>query len=233
MRLVLTGPRSLAPAWLNCGDMAGPLFDAAERAQLSDLLDELGPEAPTLLAPWTTRDMAAHLVLRERDSLAGPGLVLPGAWGRLAERRRRALALREFAWLVATLRSGPPPGVFRSGWVRRLPSLNEFFVHHEDVRRANGRGPRTNEPAMDEALWRNVSRAPWFLARRLCGAGLELQWAGTAQTVRARRGEPTALIAGPPGELLLYLFGRQGAAQVEVSGPTAAVQAVRHARFGM
>ena len=26
-------------------------------------------------------------------------------------------------------------------------------------------------------------------------------------------GEPTARIAGPPGELLLYLFGRQGAAQ--------------------
>jgi hypothetical protein len=108
----------------------------------------------------------------------------------LAERRRRALALRDFTWLVATLRSGPPPGVFRIGWVRRLPSLNEFFVHHEDVRRANGRGPRTNEQAMDEALWRNVSRAPWFLARRLRGAGLELAWAGTARTVRARRGNP-------------------------------------------
>jgi hypothetical protein len=52
--------------------MTGPVFDAAERAQLSDLLDELGPEAPTLLAPWTARDMAAHLVLRERDPLAEP-----------------------------------------------------------------------------------------------------------------------------------------------------------------
>jgi len=48
-------------------------------------------------------------------------------------------------------------------WVRRLPSLDEFFVHHEDVRRANGRGPRTNEHAMDEALWRNVSRRPGSL----------------------------------------------------------------------
>jgi len=83
------------------------------------------------------------------------------------------------------------------------------------------------------ALWDNVSRAPWFLARRLRGAGLELQWTGTAQIVRARRGEPTARIAGPPGELLLYLFGRQGAAQVEVGGPAAAVEAVRRARFGM
>jgi hypothetical protein len=86
---------------------------------------------------------------------------------------------------------------------------------------------------MDEALWRNVSRGRWFLARRLRGAGLELQWAGTTQTVRARQGKTTARIAGPPGELLLYLFGRQGAAHVEVSGPTAAVEAVRRARFGM
>ncbi len=213
--------------------MTGPFFDAAERARLSDLLAELGPGAPTLLAPWTTRDLAAHLVLREHDALAGPGLVLPGAWGRLAEQRRRALALRDFSWLVATFRSGPPPGFFRAGWVRRLASLNEFFVHHEDVRRADGRAPRVNEPAMDEALWRNLSRAPWLLARGLRGAGLELEWAGTTRTVRARRGEPAARIAGPPGELLLYLFGRQDAAQVELSGPVAAVAAVRHARFGL
>ena len=86
---------------------------------------------------------------------------------------------------------------------------------------------------MDEALWRNVCRASWFLARRLRGAGLELQWAGTARTVRARRGEPAARIAGPPGELLLYLFGRRDAADVEVSGPAAAVDAARRARFGM
>jgi uncharacterized protein (TIGR03085 family) len=208
-------------------------FDAVERAQLCDLLDELGAEAPTLLEPWTTRDLAAHLLLREFDLLAAPGLVLSGAWGRFAERRRRALASTDFSWLVARVRAGPPPGFFRIGWVRRFPNLNELFVHHEDVRRANGRGPRTNEPVMDEALWRNVNQARWFLSRRLRGAGLELQWAGTAETVRARGGQPTARIAGSPGELLLYLFGRQRAAQVEVEGPAAAVEAVQRTRFGM
>jgi uncharacterized protein (TIGR03085 family) len=213
--------------------MAGPFLDTAERAQLCDLLGELGPGAPTLLAPWTARDLAAHLVLRERDPVAGPGLVLPGAWHRLAEQRQSALADRDFSWLIATLRSGPPPGFFRLAWVHRLPSLNEFFVHHEDLRRANGRDPRELGQAMDEALWRNVSRAPWLLARRLRGAGLELQWAGTAKTVRARRGRPAARLTGSPGELLLYLFGRTGAARVEVSGPTAAADAVRCARFGM
>jgi uncharacterized protein (TIGR03085 family) len=151
----------------------------------------------------------------------------------MAQQRQSALAGRDFGLLIEALRSGPPPGFFRLGWVRRLPSLNEFFVHHEDLRRANGRGPRALGRAMDEALWRNVRRAPWLLARRLSGAGLELQWAGTGRTVRARRGEPTARIAGPPGELLLYLFGRTGAAQVQVSGPGAAADAVRRTRFGM
>jgi uncharacterized protein (TIGR03085 family) len=213
--------------------MADPLFDVIERQQLADLLDELGPDAPTLIGPWTTRDLAAHLVLREHDYLGAPGLVVPGAWGRLAERRRTALACVEFPWLVATIRSGPPPGFFRIGWVRRFPNLNEFFIHHEDARRANGCGPRTNPPAMDAALWRNLGRAPWLLARRLRTVGLELRWAGTANTVRVRRGEPTVGLTGLPGELLLYLFGRQGAAHVDLSGPPEAVEAVRRTRFGV
>ena len=98
-----------------------PLFDVIEREQLADLFDELGPDAPTLLGPWTTRDLVSHLVLREHDSLAAPGLVVPGAWGRFAERRRRALACKEFPWLVATIRSGTPRGFFRIGWVRSFP----------------------------------------------------------------------------------------------------------------
>src|SRR5262249_6128699 len=48
-------------------DVAELLFDAIERQRLCDLLDELGPRAPTLLGPWTTQDLAAHLVLREHD----------------------------------------------------------------------------------------------------------------------------------------------------------------------
>jgi len=73
----------------------------------------------------------------------------------------------------------------------------------------------------------------WLLARRLRGAGLELQWAGTGRIIRARQGKPAARLTGSPGELLLYLFGRTGAAQVEVTGPAAAVHAVRGTRFGM
>jgi uncharacterized protein (TIGR03085 family) len=213
--------------------VAEVLFDAVERDGLCDLLTELGPDAPTLLDPWTTRDLAAHLVLREHDKVAAPGLVLPGAWGRLAERRRLALTATSFDALVSTIRSGPPPGVFRIGWVRRVANLNELFVHHEDVRRANGLGTRSNPRDEDAALFRNVERARWLLSRRLRGVGLELAWAGADRVVTARRGTPTARLRGLPGELLLFLFGRRDAADVELTGPSEAVDAVRRTSFGM
>jgi uncharacterized protein (TIGR03085 family) len=208
-------------------------LDAVEREAVCDIMHELGPDAPTLLEPWTTRDLAAHLFIREHDNRAAPGLVVPGAWGRYTERRRTALTRRDYATLLTAVRSGPPRGFFRIGWVRRGPNLNEFFVHHEDVRRANGLDPRTNAGALDEALWRNLGLAPWFLARRLRGVGLELEWVGTTRVRRARRGTPTARVSGLPGELLLYLFGRQRAARVEVSGPRDATEALERVRFGI
>jgi uncharacterized protein (TIGR03085 family) len=209
-------------------------LDAQERQKLCDVFDELGPSVATLLSGWTAHDLAAHIVLRERDLLAGPCLVLPGPFLRFAERRRARLAERhDFLWLVARIRSGPPLGFFRIGWVRSFPNLNEFFVHHEDLRRANGMGPRTLTPELEAALWRNVRRGSRYLGRRLRDAGLEIEWAGTSERLRVRPGEPTARLSGRPGELLLYVFGRQGAAHVEVTGPAEAVAAVHRTQFGM
>ena len=214
--------------------MAGPPFDAQERLELCDLFVELGPFVPTLLEGWTAHDLAAHIVLRERDLIAGPCIVLGGPFQRFAERRRARLAQRtQFAWLVARIRSGPPVGFFRIGWVRSLPNLNEFFVHHEDVRRANGLGPRTLTPARDAALWRNVRRSSRYLTRRLRDAGLDVEWPGTGEQMRVRPGEPRARLSGSPGELLLYVFGRRNVAEVEVSGPAEVVAAVRRTQLGM
>jgi uncharacterized protein (TIGR03085 family) len=209
-------------------------FDAQERRNLCDALAELGPSAATLLEGWTAHDLAAHIVSRERDLLAGPCLVLPGQFQRFAERRRIELAeRRDFSWLVARIRSGPPPGFFRIGMVRSTANLNEFFVHHEDVRRANGMDPRTLTPELEAALWRNVRRGSRYLGRRLRDAGLEIEWVGTRERLRVRPGDPIARLTGRPGELLLYVFGRQRAAQVEVSGPAEAVAAVQRTHFGM
>jgi uncharacterized protein (TIGR03085 family) len=173
-------------------------------------------------------------VLRERDLVAAPCLVLPGPFQRFAERRRVRLANRhDFAWLVARIRSGPPFGFFRIGWVRSFPNLNEFFVHHEDVRRANGLGHRALAHDLEAALWQNVRRGSRYLSRRLRGAGLEIEWEGEGEQLTVSQGEPSARLRGTPGELLLYLFGRQAVADVEVTGTAEAVEAVHCTHFGM
>ncbi len=209
-------------------------FDAQERRALCDLFDDLGPDAPTLLGGWTAKDLAAHLVQREHDLVAGPCLVLPTPFQQFADRRRERLAkTTQFNALVAEIRSGPPPGFFRIDWVRSFPNLNEYFVHHEDLRRAN-LGPRDSlTAAMEDALWRNVCRGSRYLSRRLRGAGLEIRWVGSDRGKTVRRAEPTAVLSGRPGELLMYLFGRQAAAQVELTGPAKAVDAVRRTQLGM
>ena len=106
-------------------------LDMQERLELCNLLDELGPSVPTLLEAWSAGDLAAHIVVRERDLVAGLCLVPPGPCQRFAERRRVKLAQsKDFKWIVTHIRRGPPLGFFRIGWVRRIANLNEFFIHH-------------------------------------------------------------------------------------------------------
>ncbi|MGZ4521727.1 MAG: maleylpyruvate isomerase family mycothiol-dependent enzyme, partial [Mycobacteriaceae bacterium] len=52
-----------------------------ERSDLSALLGELGPEAPTLCGGWSARDLLAHLVLRETRLDAAPGILVPALAG--------------------------------------------------------------------------------------------------------------------------------------------------------
>ncbi len=206
--------------------------ESVERSRLCDLLDVLGPDAPTVLDGWTTRDLAAHLYLREHDPVAGPGMVIAGPWARLAERHRQAAARRDYVELVAAVRSGPR-GVFRLGWLRRVPNLNECFVHHEDVRRANGGQPRALDLAMNDALWANVRGSAWYLARRFRGAGLTLRNTVSGAETRVRGGQPSVRVTGDPGELLLFLFGRDNIAEVTFDGAPTAVALVRSTKFGM
>jgi len=133
----------------------GLCFDDVERAALCELLEQLGPDAPTTLAPWTTRDIAVHLYMREHDALAS--WPRTRAAGPLVSARRTPSPTRtrqDFSQVVAAVRSGPR-GLFRLRWTSTQPQ-RDVFIHHEDVRRANGGGPRAFDPAMDRALWSNV-----------------------------------------------------------------------------
>ncbi len=55
-------------------------YSREERRALCALLDETGPDAPTLCEGWTTGDLAAHLVLRERRPDAAAGVAGRPAW---------------------------------------------------------------------------------------------------------------------------------------------------------
>jgi uncharacterized protein (TIGR03085 family) len=207
-------------------------LDATEREQLCDLFLELGPDAPTLCEGWATLDLAAHLVVRERDPRGGlvilGGERFAGLEARLMGRARE----RGLEELVATLRKGPPPVPWRVPGLRRVLNLNEWFVHHEDVRRADGRPPRTGFDRLDAELWRSLTGAGRFMVRGLDGAGLTVVCPGHGEQV-VRRGDPAVTLTGPPEELVLYLNGRRTAAQVEAAGPPEALTALESARLGV
>jgi uncharacterized protein (TIGR03085 family) len=205
----------------------------AERAALCDLFLAVGPDAPTLCEGWLTRDLAAHLVIRERKPLSGPGLVLGGAAARLTARiLARAKERHSYEDLVSLVRSGPPMVLAPFD---KVMNLTEYFVHHEDVRR--GAGDNTPRPPeelapVEAALWKMLQRGAKFMTRPVKAIGVDLVTPDGA-VIHARTGTPCATLTGTVGETVLFLAGRSGAAQVELGGPPEAVQALRAAGFGM
>ena len=216
--------------------MAGPApdgpLDAIERAELCDLFVELGPDAPTLCEGWSTLDLAAHLVIRERSLRSGPAILWPNRFAKLGDRLRERARAKGYEALVDRLRRGPLPIPWKVPGLRTLVNFNEYFVHHEDVRRANSRGPRPTDERRDAALWKNVPRIAPLAARKVKGVGLEAHAPGFG-SVRLKRGEPAAVLVGPPAELVLYLNGRRGAAEVVLGGDPKAMALLDQARLGI
>jgi uncharacterized protein (TIGR03085 family) len=203
-----------------------------ERNALCDLFVEVGPDAPTLAGDWTTRDLAAHLVVRERRPDAGPGIVSPFLRDH-SERVR--LAERERPWpeLVERVRTGPP--VWNPMHIEAIDTLTntvEFFVHHEDVRRAApGWSARPLDDDLASALASSIRRAGGLLTRK-ASVGLTMAADGH-DAVRLRKGTPAVTIRGPIGECVLYLYGRKDVAEVVLEGPDDAVASVSATPFGL
>lgn len=206
-------------------------LDARERRELCDLLEELGPAAPTLCEGWATIDMAAHLVIRERDPRSAPGIVLGGRFAASLERLMVSAKERGYVRLVEQVRNGPPLGPFVVPGLRTVLNLNEYVVHHEDVRRANGLAPRTERPELQAAVWRLLRPGARLMLRKVRGIAIRLD-GGSGRVVSVGSG-PEVVLRGDPVELLLYLQGRRGGAILEVSGDTTAVQTLDQAQLGI
>jgi uncharacterized protein (TIGR03085 family) len=226
-----------------------------ERRALCDLLADLGPDQPTLCAGWQTSDLAAHLVLRERRPDAGAG-VMGGPLAGYTRRVQAGLVARNsFAGLIQLIRSGPPRiSLFGLPGADDRLNLVEYFVHHEDVLRAQpGWQPRKISADLTDVLWDRLSLARLMLRKAPVGVELVRDDVGSGATavsdgpvpVRTDSGRPTAAtghgrvritarartpvvtVTGDPAELTLWTMGRTGAADVHLDGADADVAALR------
>ncbi|MCB5167826.1 TIGR03085 family protein [Streptomyces bambusae] len=203
-----------------------------ERLLLADLLEQAGPDAPTLCDGWSARELAAHVVVRERRPDAAGGLLL----GVLKDRLDKAMAeyaAKPYEELVRLIRSGPPRfSPYALKQVDEAANAVEFYVHAEDVRRAQPDwSPRELDRVFADALWARLERLARLTGRR-SPVGVVLR-RPDGRTVVARKGAPVVTVTGEPGELTLFCFGRQAAAQVTLDGERSAVAALTKARLGI
>jgi uncharacterized protein (TIGR03085 family) len=201
-----------------------------ERSALVETLHKVGPDAPTLCAGWTTRDLAAHLVVRERRMDATPGISIPFLAGYTAKVQERIARSNSWDDLVEMVASGPPIySPFRL--LDPVANLGEMFIHHEDVRRAaDGWQPRVLDAATAAALRRQLG----LLSRLALGkqpAQLTLQTTDGERIARVGRGDAVT-VTGEPQELVLFVAGRD-AVRVEFDGDPQAIAAVRGAHRGL
>jgi uncharacterized protein (TIGR03085 family) len=187
----------------------GSSIAGRERQALADLLARLGPDQPTLCTGWTTADLVAHLVLRERRPDAAIGIL----GGPLAKWNKKVMAKSapRFSRNVERLRTGPP---FWSPmrWFDSQLNTFEMLIHHEDARRAQPGWQPRDLSAIDAQLWKLIERSSRWLMRRL---DAPLTLIANGRMIGSSQG---TCVRGEPLELLLYLAGRVEAALVNISG---------------
>lgn len=203
-----------------------------ERQALCDLAQTIDPTAPTLCGDWDLSALLAHLVVRERRPLKAAGIMIPALAG-VTERAMEREEARGVPAMVALLRE-PPLTPYSLPVVERFAQTLEYFVHHEDIRRAQpGWAPR-DLPAEDvDELWALVSRSGAFLGRGLpvptrIARGDE---AGTSAALK--KGPDPVVVTGPVGELVLWLFGRDAVRDLTFDGPPDAVRRLQDADRGI
>lgn len=204
-----------------------------ERKALLATLEAVGQEAPTLCSGWTSRHIAAHIVSAERMGGLPPALLLwPIEWvlpvrlarrfrgpvGHVAQRELARADKRGWLWLQHRLEAGPPIGA-RLPWAQPLVLLDQW-VHHEDIRRANGMGPRSTTDEVREALIRLGRSAARFPYIRNGRGSLEAV-TPDGERLYFGHGEARIRVTGEPGELLLFVAGRRSAARVDVEADDA------------
>jgi uncharacterized protein (TIGR03085 family) len=204
-----------------------------ERTALAELLHETGPDGPTLCEGWQTRDLAAHLVLRERRPDAAVGVMGGPLAGYTARVQRQYLDRYSYPALIAMFQAGPPSlSPFAIPGADEAANTVEYFVHHEDVRRALPDWTERELPAgLEQALWKRLKGARLFLRGAPTGIALVRDAGRAAGDVIEVKSPPPAAdqtprveVIGTAAELTMWSMGRVSAAHVTLDGPQDAVE---------
>jgi uncharacterized protein (TIGR03085 family) len=204
-----------------------------ERTALCDLALQLGPDAPTLCGDWDVADLVTHLLVRERSPLA-VGVVVPQLSGLTERAMARMKRDTDFTVLVERLRNGPPvPLPFGLDSVEARVNTVEFFVHHEDVRRAEeGWSPRDLSARDENRLWKAVRVLGKGLSRK-APVGVVIERADTGERATLKQGEDAVVVRGAPSEITLYIYGRKAQARIELDGSEEAVARLQGTDLGV
>ena len=206
----------------------------SERQNLCDALERLGPDAPTMCEGWDTRDLAAHLVVRENRPDLQVGAYVPFLGSRLAH-EQRAIALGDYEALVARIRAGAPLwNPMHLAAVDEVTNTIEYFIHHEDILRAQPDWTPRELPAhLEAALWAALRRTARLMFRK-APTGIVLIAEGRGRyAAKLPDAHGTVVLRGRPGELLLYAYGRQSVAQVDLAGDADDIAALQGAQLGI
>jgi uncharacterized protein (TIGR03085 family) len=204
----------------------------SERAALADRALAVGPDEPTLCGDWLVKHLLAHLVLRE-SSPAAAGITIPGLGG-VAEAATQRLARKDFAVLVERFRKGAPfYSPFAVSKVDALFNAMEFYIHHEDIRRAQPEwAPRELDARSENALWRAVRGGARGLLRNV-DHGIKATRTDTSESAVLRDGQPSVTLVGLPSEIALFVYGRQAQSHVAIEGDPVLVEKLKGSTLGI
>ena len=195
-------------------------FAVVERRHLAALLRRVGPDAPTLCEGWVTRDLAVHLIERDSrpDLIAGTALPKIPVLTKRAQEADAQLRGQDWAELVSKVEKPAVYSPARLGPLDKRMNTAEFFVHHEDVRRAQETWHRRQLLQEEERdLWAALKLMGKPLLRPeqdsilLVANGYGSVTGGKAKTSTVR------IVRGTPSELLLWAFGRREQAEVAIT----------------
>jgi uncharacterized protein (TIGR03085 family) len=199
---------------------------------MCDTALRVGEDQPTLSGEWTVKDLVVHLLVRE-GSPASIGSRVPLLAGLTAAASHR-VGRRPFPELVERLRNGPPRlSPFAIPKVDDVANTAEYFIHHEDIRRAQPTwSPRVLGDEAEQQLWSMIATMGRLLTRKV-PAGVLVEHITTGTTATLRPGSPAVTLRGLPSELTLYLSGRSDHAQVELLGDDEAVARLSGTSLGI